>query len=132
MKSLSKAKKSGKKKMKIDFNRPMTNPYGLPIEQDGQPLLLGHVCINALTAPIQGDKRSEGEKIACWKLSRKLIAINGPEYDFQVLELKAKEIVMLEELICKLYQGATIYPQAKEMLEPEENDETKEGKTDVS
>jgi len=105
--------------MDVDFNQPMLNAYGQPIEQDGEPLLLGHVCVNALNAVHQGDKRSGTEKIACWKMSQSMIDRHDTEYGFRAISIKAKEITMLQDLIEKIYPSPTIYAQACEMLEPE-------------
>lgn len=109
--------------MKIDFNQPICNPYGASLNMtvDGasteEPFLLGHVAVNALTAPVQGDKRDAMQKVACWKLSQRLFTIDGSEYNFQVVDLASTEIALLIDLIEKVYPSPAVYAQAREMLE---------------
>lgn len=107
--------------MKIDFSQPLRNPYGaiLTTGNDGEVLLLGHVAVNALSASFPGDNRSGTEKIACWKLSQKLFDVDGQEYNFKEVDLKAKDVTTISDLVEKIYPSPVIYAQVIEMLEPE-------------
>lgn len=113
--------------MEIDFNQPMRTPYGKPVFQDDglTPMLLGHICVNALTGGVQGDKRSAAEKIACWKLATERIVNSGglPNQDgapeFKTADLKAKDIATIQELVEKVYTSPLVYAQVCGMLEPE-------------
>lgn len=86
--------------MKVNVNQKLLGVDGVEElkGQDGRPLILKDVCINALLAPVQGDdEKKKWEKYEVFKKLRDGIK-EGEEI---IVELKAEEIAMIKSAIGK-------------------------------
>lgn len=101
--------------MKVNVNQTLKGVDGVEAlkGQDGRPLILKDVCINALLAPVQGDDdKKKWEKYEVFKKLRDGIR-EGEEIN---VELKAEEITMLKQATGKA-STPLVMGQVWEMLE---------------
>ena len=99
----------------IDFNQPILNINGNPINNGENSLTLGEVCCSALLATIPGDKADGTQKLKRFNLARKIKGANEDEA-FPVIRLNSTQKKLLEELVAQVY-STTVYGRVYEAFE---------------
>lgn len=96
--------------MQRDFSVPFKTFAGQPIVQDGEPLTLQRVAVNALLSQAEDEANLSGEeKFKRYKLASRIHAEPA-------VEVSAEEVALLKRLIGKLYLPIIVGP-AFEALE---------------
>lgn len=115
--------------MKVDFTIEIENLEGMPIpitemnesgkeKKTGKNVTLKSVSVNALYSMLEDEKKLSGEdKVKRHIIAEKIYKSTG------AIDIKAKEIVLLKELIGKIY-SPLIVARSYELLEKEEEDGT--------
>lgn len=101
--------------MRIDFNRELKTLDGRILKDviDGEErnAILKMVCINALLANSEDDKKIDGEeKLKRYELAKKIAGANEP------LKLRSEEVALIKKLVGKVF-GTLIVGQTFQMLE---------------
>ena len=108
----------------IDFNQPINSLVSGPLIVGEDPekmvMTVGWVCVNALMAPVQGDKADGVQKLKRYNLARK---IQKAMDDSTFLRLNSKQKKMIEEQVDKVYPGPLIYARVYEAFEGDTSEE---------
>lgn len=106
--------------VRINFNQPLHTVYGEVMENDGIPITLGTICVNALLAPEKDLKADEAlkrhtlaQKIA-GKVEKTEEGIDAPSHN--EIEVSVKQRALLQDLIAKNY-APSIHGAAHHLLE---------------
>lgn len=98
--------------MQRDFNLVFKTFAGQPIAQDGEPITLKRVAVNALMSTFEDEANLSGEeKFKRYKLASRI-------NDAAMVDVSAEEVTLLKRLIGKLYTPIIVGP-AFEALEAE-------------
>ena len=121
-------------RVEVDFNVPLKNVHGKPIEltteedkEEGvkRYFTVGHVIANPLWGTWQGDERSAQVRRNDAKL---VLEMTEDEYNYKVLSLTDKQRKHLKDIVGELVKEAGYYMQIIEVLgfAPEETEEDDE------
>lgn len=98
--------------MKINFNQKLKTLDGKEVkDNDGKPLTLGSVSVNALLSNIPNEKVDGKEKVRRYELAKTLNRGGS-------IDVKSEDIVKIKELISQAYT-TLIVGQTHELLEKE-------------
>ena len=122
-------------KHKIDINYRMKNAMGKDMFQqigDGpeqEPMYLGSIVSQALSANLEDDKRTAVQRVESWKISQQIL--NKDEYDpeseeerlpFVVTSLSPSDITMIQETVAKAFPQPYICGQVHCVLEGDDEE----------
>lgn len=90
--------------MRINFSQVLKSISGEPIQDGTKIYTLSIACVQALTANIPGDENVIGaQKFTRYLLAKKL-------YDATEVDVTVEEVVMLKELLSKVFGTAVVGP----------------------
>jgi hypothetical protein len=104
----------------IDFNQPICDMNGTPIQAtEDEPLRLGSACVNALMGQFEGDKADGVVKLKRFNLAQKLGDKDGA---FPVEHLNSKQKRLILDMAEKVYM-TLLYARIHEALEGTTDDD---------
>jgi hypothetical protein len=87
--------------MKISLKSVLLDLRGVPIMDEGQPAMLGLVCVKALTATIAGETLPGEKKFERWMIAKRIY--DAAQADLDPVEFSVQEVALLKELTGKIY-----------------------------
>ena len=106
--------------MNVNFETSIKSLYGKPVEgQDGEPIRLGSLCVNALMGVYEDEKDLSGEE----KVRRSLLAeslikgVRGDTVTYKKVNIDSEDVVLLKKLANKMFPSPTLYTPIVRLLE---------------
>ena len=104
----------------VDFNTPILDVFDKEIILGDEPLRLGHICVNSLTASDDDEDVTPTKKLRWFRFAQKLIDHDpNSDREFKEKELSPQQVEILGNRVEKnpMYKGSiTIFARAKELL----------------
>jgi hypothetical protein len=97
--------------MRIDFSQRLKSIDGSELTENGKPLTLGVIAVNALLEVVPKNEDPTADvKVQRWKIAQRVAGADGD------VDITVEEIVLVKRLIGVAY-GPLVVGQAFEMLE---------------
>lgn len=106
--------------MKVDFTAAIRDLDGEQINENGKPITLGTLSINALLATLP-DARAQPEQMDGTEKVRLATLAQAIHLTPKIIDLEAEQIALLKERIGRAYQPLAV-KQAWDLLDPKDSE----------